>query len=57
MADINNFKCLLGVHTFEPYKEVEVKNVRGEVESITIISKCSNCGKLKNHTVQTLKTY
>lgn len=57
MADINNFKCLLGVHTFEPYKEVEVKNIRGEVESITIISKCSNCGKLKNHTVQTLKTY
>lgn len=51
MADIVGCRCIIGLHFFEPYKEVEIKNVRGEVEAINIISKCKNCGKLKDHVV------
>lgn len=53
----DTFKCFIGLHKYEVLKEVEVKNVRGEVEAITIISRCSNCGKLKHHVVPVLKGY
>lgn len=51
MADLVKFSCIIGLHNFEPYKEVEIKNIRGEVEALNIISKCKICGKLKNHVV------
>lgn len=51
MDDTVSYKCVIGLHSYEPYKEVEIKNVRGEIEAINIISKCKNCGKLKDHVV------
>ena len=51
MADLVKFSCIIGIHSYEPYKEVEIKNIRGEVEALNIISKCKICGKLKNHVV------
>lgn len=51
MAELVTFKCILGIHTYEPYKEVEIKNTRGEIEALNIISKCKTCGKLKDHVV------
>ena len=26
MADLVSYKCIIGLHSFEPYKEVEIKN-------------------------------
>lgn len=43
--------CLLGLHHYEAYKEVEVNttNKDGDTVSagINIVSRCANCGKLK----------
>jgi len=42
-----DFKCFVGLHKFEVYKEEDVLDGRKEVCSKAIISRCSNCGKLK----------
>lgn len=55
--DGNIVRCFIGLHQYEVYKEIEIKNIRGEVEAINIVSKCKNCGKLKNHIVPVLKNY
>lgn len=44
---MNDIKCFFGLHKYEVYKEEDVLDSRKEVVSKAIISRCSNCGKLK----------
>ena len=41
-----DFKCAIGMHKFEIYKEQPVMNVRNEEIGVAIVSRCSNCGKI-----------
>ena len=52
-----DLKCMLGFHKYEVYKEEYVKLAGTEiVVSKAIISRCSNCGKIKIEEVR-LTTY
>lgn len=43
-----DLKCILGSHKYEVYKEEDIKLAGTEiVVAKTIISRCSNCGKIK----------
>lgn len=42
-----DFKCFIGLHKYEVYKEEDVLDGRKEIVSKAIISRCSNCGKIK----------
>lgn len=57
MGKNQDFKCLIGLHKREVYKEEDVINIRGEKIGKIIISRCSNCGKLKTTYIETLKQY
>lgn len=48
-------KCLFGFHKYEVYKEEQVSDYKGNIIGKVIISRCSECGKLKNHYVETVK--
>ena len=47
----------LGIHRYEVYKEEELTDVKGNVIGKVIISKCSNCGKIKYTRVYTEELY
>ena len=52
-----DLKCMLGSHKFEVYKEENVKLAGTEIiVAKTIISRCSNCGKIKSEEIP-LTTY
>ena len=52
-----DLKCMLGSHKYEVYKEEDVKLAGTEiVVAKTIISRCSNCGKIKTQEIS-LTTY
>ena len=57
MGKHQDFKCLIGLHKREVYKEEDVTNIRGEKIGKIIITRCSNCGKLKTTYIETLKQY
>lgn len=57
MEKHQDFKCLIGLHKREVYKEEDITNIRGEKIGKVIISRCTNCGKLKTTYVETLKQY
>lgn len=57
MEKHQDFKCLIGLHKREVYKEEDVINIRGEKTGKIIISRCVNCGKLKTTYIETLKQY
>ena len=40
-----------------PFIEEEYKDVRGNIIGKVIISRCSNCGKIKSIIVETVKNY
>lgn len=42
-----NKQCFIGLHHYEVYKEVEVKDNNDTTVGINIISRCTNCGKIK----------
>lgn len=42
-----NKQCFIGLHHYEVYKEVEVKDSTDTTVGINIVSRCSNCGKIK----------
>jgi len=42
-----DFKCFIGLHKYEVYKEEDVLDGRKEVCFKVIISRCTNCGKIK----------
>ena len=57
MNKLQDLKCFLHLHKYEIYKEEECKDVRGNVIGKIIISRCSNCGKIKSIIVETVKNY
>ena len=43
----NDFKCFVGLHKYEVFEKKDIKNPYGVVVGMTIISRCSNCGRIK----------
>lgn len=52
-----NKQCFIGLHHYEVYKEVEVKDTNDTTVGINIISRCTNCGKIKIEFVATDANY
>ena len=52
-----NKQCFIGLHHYEVYKEVEVKDTNDTTVGINIISRCNNCGKIKIEFVATDANY
>lgn len=50
-------KCWFGLHHYEVHAEKDIKNPYGAVVGTTIISRCSNCGKIKETTIYTDNNY
>ena len=50
-----NKQCFIGLHHYEVYKEVEVKDTNDTTVGINIISRCTNCGKIKIEFVATVE--
>lgn len=49
-----NIWCkLFGIHKYEVLKEEEFKDVHGIVIGKVIISRCTNCGKIKSIKIYT----
>ena len=46
-----DFKCAIGLHKHEVLEKKDIKNPYGVVVGITIVSRCSNCGKIKESPV------
>jgi hypothetical protein len=46
-------KCALGLHKYEVLEQKIVKNAYGIEVGSSIISRCSNCGKIKVKTIYT----
>ena len=47
-------KCLIGLHSYEVLKEVEVKDNKNDVVvGINIVSRCKECGKISTTFVGT----
>lgn len=42
-----DFKCFIKLHKYEVIKEEELKNRHGDIIGKAIISRCTNCGRLK----------
>lgn len=43
----NDFKCFIGLHKYEVLEKKDIKNPYGAIVGTTIISRCVNCGKIK----------
>ena len=52
-----NKQCFIGLHHYEVYKEVEVKDSTDATVGINIVSRCSNCDKIKVEFVATDANY
>lgn len=52
-----NKQCFIGLHHYEVHKEVEVKDSTDATIGINIVSRCSNCGKIKVEFVATNANY
>lgn len=52
-----DFKCAIGLHKYEVIEKKDVKNPYGVIIGTTIISCCTNCGKIKETTIYTDNNY
>ena len=52
-----DFKCFLRLHKYEVLEKKDIYNPYGTVVGTTIISRCSNCGKIHEDTVYTDNNY
>ena len=43
----NDFKCFIGLHKYEVLEKKDIKNPYSAIVGMTIISRCANCGKIK----------
>ena len=51
-------KCkFFGSHKYEPYKEEDAVDAKGNKIGIIIISKCAFCGRIKHDVVYTEENY
>ena len=48
-----DLKCAVGLHKYEVLKEEPVKHPYGTIVGTVIVSRCTNCGKLKSKTIYT----
>ena len=39
-------KCMIGAHEYELLEKQDVRNVRGEILSVTYVNRCKHCGKI-----------
>lgn len=46
-----------GIHKYEILKEEDLKDVRGLLVGKVIVSRCSNCGKIKIKRIYTETSY
>ena len=44
-------KCMIGAHEYELIEKQDVKNVRGEVLSVTYVNRCKHCGIISTKNV------
>lgn len=53
-----NIWCkFFNLHKYEVLKEENITDRHGNVIGVVIISRCSNCGKLKHHKIYTEDGY
>ena len=52
-----DFKCTIGLHKYEVLENKEIKNPYNAIVGITIISRCTNCGKIHETTIYTDNNY
>lgn len=53
-----NFWCkIFNLHKYMIYKEETLTNKHGDIVGTVIISRCSNCGKIKYTTIYTEEGY
>ena len=52
-----DFKCAIGLHIYEVIEKKDVKNPYSAIIGTIIISRCTNCGKIKETTVYTDNNY
>lgn len=52
-----DLKCYLGLHHYEVLEKKDIKNPYGAIVGTAIISRCYNCGKIKENTVYTDNNY
>ena len=52
-----NKQCFIGLHHYEVYKEIEVKDSTDTTVGINIVSRCNNCGKIKYVKIYTESCY
>lgn len=53
-----NLWCkLLNLHKYEVLREESILNRHGDIIGTIIISRCSNCGKIKHHKIYTEEGY
>ena len=52
-----DFKCSIGRHKYEVIEKKDVKNPYSAIIGTIIISRCTNCGKIKETTVYTDNNY
>lgn len=52
-----DLKCWLGLHKYEVIEKKDIKNPYGAIVGMTIISRCTNCGKIHEDTVYTDNNY
>lgn len=57
MNKYNDFKCLIGLHNNEIYREEPLTDVRGNKIGKVIISICKNCGKIKTTRIITVNEH
>lgn len=43
----NDFKCFIGLHKYEVLEKKDIKNPYGAIVGMTIVSRCANCGRIK----------
>ena len=52
-----DFKCAIGLHKYEVIEKKDVKNPYSAIIGTIIISRSTNCGKIKETTVYTDNNY
>ena len=52
-----DFKCSIGLHKYEVIEKKDIKNPYSAIIGTIIISRCTNCGKIKETTVYTDNNY
>lgn len=53
----NDLKCYFGLHHYEVLESKDIKNPYGAVVGTTIISRCTNCGKIREDVIYTDNNY